>query len=700
MKYLHILFVSAVLLAVSSCTPSFPTAEQVGDWVLVIQSLDSARTEVHIPGSEAVGPKIRHGRKGTRLTWSSVGGHDIEVSFLYAGKEDNYEVTPSVVNREAGWVVLTLAGPEVRDLGVDVEKMPLLVPSGGGVRYDLTRVEQEDTWKKIKGTSGYEARWSYPGYRISMPWLQFTSGDRSLYIVSYDPDFRWKIFRIQYFPDERRAAFRVENKLTCFPGETWNGAPVKIAWNEGSWKEGAREYRAWYDKVKPLRARPEWIRNASGWLLTILRQQNGEMIWSYPEVGTLLADAADRRGIDILGLYGWTVGGHDRFYPDYDISDEMGGEEALKEALENVHKRGKRAIFYINGQLIDRNDTQFWPDTGQFIARVGKSGAFMTNQYIKFNSKGPRTFGLGCYQDVRWRNRMLSVAKKVQALGADGVIYDQVGGHNGGFCYGEGHGHTVPAIVYDRDRVEFLEWASAEMRKIDPDFVVMAEALQDCELNGIDMFHGWSPTSQKGVHPEVIRHMCDRDQFMTLFPDMFHYVFPEAQATVRFSTPATMRGTLNYGTTFGYRHEIECRYIPDKKYLLYDQYPDPSEYDDIHGKPNNSSIYDYNPTELVGYGRAVLDFRRKYEDLFYLGTFSADDGFMLETDARYVIARSFVNGKRMGVVVWNVSDEESAGFTVTPEKGWKLVETAAPEGTPAEGLLPAQSLRLLVFEKE
>jgi hypothetical protein len=89
MKYLHILFVSAVLLAVSSCTPSFPTAEQVGDWVLVIQSLDSARTEVHIPGSEAVGPKIRHGRKGTRLTWSSVGGHDIEVSFLYAGEEDN-----------------------------------------------------------------------------------------------------------------------------------------------------------------------------------------------------------------------------------------------------------------------------------------------------------------------------------------------------------------------------------------------------------------------------------------------------------------------------------------------------------------------------------------------------------------------------------------------------------------------------------
>ena len=54
----------------------------------------------------------------------------------------------------------------------------------------------------------------------------------------------------------------------------------------------------------------------------------------------------------------------------------------------------------------------------------------------------------------------------------------------------------------------------------------------------------------------------------------------------------------------------------------------------------------------------------------------------------------------MGVVVWNISDDQPVDFVVTPDKGWKLIETDAPEGTPAEGTLPAQTLRLLVFERD
>ena len=54
----------------------------------------------------------------------------------------------------------------------------------------------------------------------------------------------------------------------------------------------------------------------------------------------------------------------------------------------------------------------------------------------------------------------------------------------------------------------------------------------------------------------------------------------------------------------------------------------------------------------------------------------------------------------MGVVVWNVSDDAPASFTVTPEKGWKLTATDVPEGEPKEGPLGAQSIRLLVFERD
>jgi hypothetical protein len=79
--------------------------------------------------------------------------------------------------------------------------------------------------------------------------------------------------------------------------------------------------------------------------------------------------------------------------------------------------------------------------------------------------------------------------------------------------------------------------------------------------------------------------------------------------------------------------------------------------------------------------------------------FVNDAGFTLETDAPHVIARAFVSGRKMGVVVWNASDKNPASFTVTPDNKWKLSEIAAPEGEPLEGELPAQSIRLLIYKR-
>ena len=691
--------VAVCVLALISCGGAVQP-DLTEDWAVVLESLDSTRNVLSFHPDEAGERIVRTRGKQCIVTYPSVGGKNIEVSFTYEKGNDYEAVTPKVVNREEGWVVLTLAGPERKDLGVDVKKMDLLVPNGGGIRYDFTQVKSDDNWTRSKDKKYYEARFAYAGHKCDMQWFEFFSGSENLYIACHDPEFRWKTFRFQYYPAEGRIAFRQEHRFTCFPGETWNGPATQIARLEGSWRSGADRYQAWFRSVKKVIRQPQWLKASSGWLLTILRQQNGQMIWSYPEVGTTLVDAAERRGLDILALYGWTVGGHDRFYPDYEVSEEMGGEEALKTAFAQIHARGKRAILYINGQLIDRNGTQFWADTGQFIARVGKTGQFQKQQYIKFDSTGPRTFGVGCYHDPRWRNRMLNIAKKAKALGADGVIYDQLGGHNTNYCYGEGHGHRVPAVAYNQDRMEFLEWASGQMKAIDPDFIIMTEALQDCELGAIEMFHGWSVPATKGVKPEYIRRAIDKDGFMTLFPDAFHYVFPDAQATLRYSTPAMMRGAINFGTTFGYRHEIECRYQPDKWYLLEDRIPTKEDYADVHSTPFLKTVQEYDPAELIAYGKAVMDLRRKYEDLLYKGVYRADEGFSIETEAPYLIGRAFVSGKKMGVVVWNVSDEGPADYTVIPDKGWTLQETAAPEGIPAEGPLPAQSIRLLVFVKQ
>ena len=685
-------------LPVLSCTARYEP-DPAADWALKIVSLDTARTQVVIPSSEAGTPVVKRHGKRTEVTFPSVGGRNLEVRLIYEGNGECHAVTPAVTNREEGWAVIELAGPESPDLGVDVEKMRLLVPEGAGFRFDLSKVKASNGWTENKEEKCFTYRRPYPCRHMTMQWAEFFSGTENLYIGSHDPEFRWKVFQFKYFPEEKRVAFRQENRFVCVPGETWNGPETRFAHTQGSWKTGSETYRKWYLSVRPLQEKSEWIRKNSGWLLTILRQQNDELMWPYPEVGTVLLDQSERRGIDIVSLFGWTEGGHDRFYPDYVVDPRMGGREALMESIRKIHERGKRVTVYANGQLIDQNGTQFWPDTGQFISVVNPNGKLWHSRFWKYRSAGPRDFGLGCYQTEVWRNRLLRLARQAYDLGADGIIFDQLGVQEPNWCFAENHDHRCPAVVYERDRAEVLEWISAEMKKLNPEFLVITEGIADCELNGVGMFHGYSPTSIACTNPANIRDLLDDDGFFSIFPDMFRYTFPEGDGTVRDSNPATTRGSLNFSTAFGYKHEIECRYAPDKRYLVEGVIPEKSEYQDIMSPPSYSRMKDQDPDEIVAYSKAVLDFRRKYEDLLYVGDFTSDNGFTLSTEAPHVLARSFVFGNQMGVVVWNVSDEAPASFTVTPDKGWKPVASDAPEGTPAEGDLPAQSIRLLIFEK-
>jgi len=690
---------SALLALIVSCSPSYEP-DLSAPWKLTVETTDSLRTHLVIQSTEAADPVVKHRGRKTVVTYPSVGGKDFEVSFTYSGKEDAREVVPTVVTREEGWVVIELAGPETTDLGVDVEKMKLLVPEGAGIRFDLTRAEAKNGWKYDDKEKCFVYRRPYPCQAMTMQWAGFFSDTEILYLASHDPEFRWKVFQFRYFPEEKRVAFQQENRFTCFAGETWAGPPTRIEKKEGSWKAGSKTYREWFLSVRPLQEKPEWVRRNSGWLLTILRQQNNELMWTYPEVGTDLLEAADRRGIDIVSLFGWTVGGHDRFYPDYDIDPNMGGKEALMESIRKIHERGHRVTVYANGQLIDQDSTRFWPDTGRFISVVHRDGSLRTSKFWKYRSAGPRKFGLGCYQTEAWRNRLFHLALQAHEIGADGIIFDQLGVVEPAYCYGEGHGHTVPTVGYERDRAELLEWISAEMKKRNPDFLVITEGLADCELNGVGMFHGYSTTSTRGPDANRIREMLDGDKFFSVFPDMFRYTFPEADATIRKSNPASTRASLNFGTAFGYKHEIECRYAPDKRYLVDGTIPAPEEYGDVMHRPTMGEMTDQDPAEVVRYSKAVLDFRKKYADIFYDGSFASDDGFTLETDAKHVVARSFMTGGKMGVIVWNCSEDAEAVVSVIPDSGWALSESAAPEGSPSEGPLPAESLRLLIFNKK
>lgn len=693
-----------IVLMSASCSklyePDFETS-----WSVVMESLDSARTRVCIESTPDMYPsRIIRKRRYIEFSYEKPGGADIDVSFRYFLSENGFEVVPSVVNREEDYVILELDGPYVNDHDLDPAEMDLLLPLGVGARYHFPEAEPDKDWKYDEDEGCLSATFEYCGQNCNMQWAEFVGGGKNLYLASHDPKFRWKDFHFKYYKDSGKILFAFAHHFTCFPGETYVCPETQIQWLEGDWKSGARRYSAWFHKVMDMPQKPEWVSRSSGWLLTILKQQNDIIMWDYEETGTKLLDIAQARGLDIIGLFGWTIGGHDRFYPDYDPDPRMGGEEGLRTAVQRIHERGMKAVFYFNGQLIDQNGTQFWSETGQHITVVDSDGQFRHERWWKYANIEPRIHGLACLGTEAWRDRLLGLTKKAYDYGADGVIFDQLATRPPMLCYGEGHGHKVPAVVYEQDRKALLEYLSAEMRKVDPEFLIMTEGIADYEVNkGATMFHGHS-ANLKRSHDDTqeIRNAFAVEQrpFSTVFPDMFHYTIPEADFTIRIPTPASTYPSLNFGTVFGYKHEIETRYMPDKLYLTDDRIPAWEEYDDVKGrKPIYTTLTDKIPSEVTAYSHAVLSFRKRHSDIFYDGIFSSDEGFSITSDSPEVIARSFLNGNRMGVIAWNISDEASVSFDITPDEGWKLVGTDAPEGTPVEGALPAQNLRLMIFER-
>ena len=71
------------------------------------------------------------------------------------------------------------------------------------------------------------------------------------------------------------------------------------------------------------------------------------------------------------------------------------------------------------------------------------------------------------------------MARQAHDYGADGIIYDQLATRSPMFCYSPDHGHPVPAVVVEQDRLDFITEIRNAMSAIDPEFGVMTEGVAD-----------------------------------------------------------------------------------------------------------------------------------------------------------------------------------------------------------------------------
>lgn len=591
----------------------------------------------------------------------------IRAQFRIYTHQDAFCFSAALDNPAEEWLLRELTFPILTELKVKDNQAKVYWPSGLGQRFD----QPANFGRKS---------FDYPSGRASMQWFSInTPSGQGLYLASHDATRSKKQFELAFSKENN--AF---NTSLTFPLYQNNCSTPEVLLNlyPGQWYEAAKRYRNWYDSQFKIPQIPTWVKQESGWLLAILKQQNGYVMWKYHELDQL-CDIAEKNGFKTIGLFGWANGGHDYLYPNYIPDDLLGGRRALSAAIARAHQRGFKIVLYANGTLIDAG-TEYYRYNGNETISLREDKSAYTSSIRKYNSASPVVFVEAAYSSKLWRKTMLDLALQAHELGADGILYDQVGVKSALMNFSKIQDHTLPQEAGTTYRYLMMHEIRATLKKLNPEFVVMTEGVNDGVFTDIDYFHGWGD----GTYPDA-----------NVFPSLFKYTFPELVKTQRHSSPMLPRYHANFATITGQRHEIETRWEADVNYLKYGKLPDENSYkDEAYFAPSAKQINEV-PAEVASkYLRDLIGFENQHAEFFRTGKFIDEEGFSIS--GQDIMAKGFQQGNKLGIVVWNQHHSESRSFQLDVP-GYRFVSAHEPESTQAEKASPlkSNSLRLLIFTK-
>ena len=606
-----------------------------------------------------------------------------------------------VENNDKRVRVTMFNGPKLDKVPIDPADAHLYIPSGFGRRLNYFPLDAKNTkdaapWEPKAPSFLYLETGLYPSRHLTMPWIAIDAEKGTTwYAAVHDAKERSKRIGVRWYHREKRADVRFRHPVSIRTGERWE-LPQTVFSRKFSWDCAADEYRSWYDSTHPVvrYAAPDWTRDLTGWLLVIMKQQNEELMWPYTDIPKL-CDVAERNGLNAIGLFGWTVGGHDHLYPDYDADPKMGGAEALKAGIAEAHRRGIRVCIYANGQLQQIDATKFWGEHGERLAVRRRDGTPYIQTYHKYKDIPVYQFALGCLYGKAWHERMFSLARQARGFGADAILYDQLGVTAPFDCWGEGHGHPVPWQCYAEERPGFVRSIADLMHETDEDFALFTEGLHDGILDTIGMFHACQPGSfMSDVNALRAARTAEKPVRAEPFPELFRYTFPELVTTTRNPTPMTLRAFVNYAAVFGLRHEIEVRYMPDRTYVLDGKVPTKADYGEVKNLPSLQAMNAEPPDVASAYMKAVADFQRKHAKYLMQGKFLDDLG--INEPGKGLLAKRFnAADDTNAICVWNISEKPLPVAIGLWEKNPTGV--FAPAGEKTDGPLAANSIRLYVY---
>jgi hypothetical protein len=477
--------------------------------------------------------------------------------------------------------------------------------------------------------------------QMTLKYPSHTAANCFAFVGSHDPTFQDTWHGLRVYPDASGAFTELETGLykypNCIAGRTWACDANVLAPYSGDWHQTAKLYRTWADTWWHHRDAPLWVKQMKGWQRIIFRHQYGETLYRYADLNGRIRDAGASVGVETAFTFGWWQSGMDNGYPDsyWTTDPEQGGDAGWAAALAAYRKNGGRILLYFNGKLIDRESPFYRTDEGRDVCYHDNTGADYTEQY-RFKGLGTftgaynaRTFVVADTRRPAWRKRLLAMADRAIAFGADSVFYDQLGYCEDTANWTQDGAFAVPNTRIMADKAETLKTVHDYLdTKHLPDFAIGTEHFTDVTAQHVDYVHNVTG----GCTPEA-------------FPEWGRYTFPEvvlSDREIRDDTDIPRR--VNLSVRIGYRNDIEiyrCR-----------------------------GLIDETPT-YQRYLAQVNRLRDHFCDPLLLGLFRDTDGIANDNPA--VKTGVFVNGKRLAVVATQSAAKEASTRLHVP--GYAFVES-------------------------
>ena len=554
-------------------------------------------------------------------------GLEIKVSLeddqlVWRGTISNRESDPSIEITEfwLPWV------QGIRDMGRGQASDVLYWPERAGRRIvNPYKTIPQTPGARSSGDRGEPAlRLTYP-FPASMQWYTFNDGDEGLYFGSHDQTLMTSTLNVTSHPDVGLSASIVKYPFVS-AGETWTSEPAVMRLYRGSWHEAARTYRAWASTWMQKPDPPEWLRREPGWILPMMKGQTGHIYSIYADLPSTYRRAHDA-GIDLLNVFGWVKQGFDNLYPEYDTDEALGGTQGLKDALAQVRQAGGRTILYTQGQLIDPAGEYYRKEGYKIVARDIWGYEYRetyggVGQGTLLNVMRNKYFGIACPTAAGWLDHLKWQLALVQDLGAQGIIFDQMGGIPPYICFSKEHPHRKPSLAVGPGKVRNMRELRAAMKSRDPDFLFVMELATDCYAGFADIIHSHGI----GFWPEP-----------EAFGEMFRYTFPDPIVTNRGGGPLDRRAQLGHAFALGWRFDAS---LQDTR--------------DANGE----------------YFARLNTLRRAHPELL-TGRFVDTEGFTSSNPR--VSAHAFIDGDRLAITLWNPGENDENVNLAVP--GYQL-ETA------------------------